>query len=185
MFLIQAAPGAGFRNYIYLGGNFTTINTQTKTSIARLFSTHYYSQPPAGGLANYSVQTAWDAQFFWTSAYGSEFGIHDFHLTGDTLIAVGEFTNVGASYLTGDYHRKVISIDADHQSFLVKNLNFLNGTIPFGASGTEPLQGVEQLDDRLFLYGEDQNLELINEYQLDGTFVQQIEYCNPNNQHGA
>ncbi len=171
--------GNGLRNYIYLGGNFTTINTQNKISIARLISTHYYSQPPVGGIADYSVHTIWDAEFYsWASP---EYGVHAFHLMGDTLIAVGEFNNVGASYLTGDYHRKAIAIDADNSTFLTKNITFMNGVNPFYAGSNEPLQGIEQLDDRLFLYGEADNLELINEYDLNGNFIQQIEYCNPNN----
>lgn len=177
----SGAPGAGFRNYIYLGGNFTTVNTNTKISVARLFSTHYYSQPPAGGLANYSLQTGWDAQFFWDASLGAEYGVHDFHLMGDTLIAVGEFNNVGATYLTGNYNRKTISFDANHPTFLTKNLVFLNGAVDFIASADEPLFGIEQLNDRLFLYGTADNLEIINEYQLDGTFVQQIQNCSTNN----
>lgn len=172
--------GLGMRNYMYLGGNFTTINTQNRVSIARLISSHYYSQPPAGGIANYAVNTAWDAEFYYNAVLGPEYGVHAFHLMGDTLIAVGEFNNLGASYLTGDYHRKVIALDADNTTFLTKNLTFLNGIAPFGASGDEPLQGVEQLGDRLFLYGEDANVELINEYDLNGNFVQQIEFCSPN-----
>ncbi len=170
--------GLGMRNYIYLGGNFTTVNTQNKVSIARLISTHYYSQPPVGGIADYTVHTVWDAELYsWASP---EYGVHAFHLMGDTLIAVGEFNNVGASYLTGDYHRKAIAIDADNSTFLTKNITFMNGAIPFNAGSNEPLQGIEQLDDRLFLYGEADNLELINEYDLNGNFIQQIEYCNPN-----
>jgi len=175
----NAAIGSGHRNYIYLGGNFTTINTNNKVSIARLFATHYYGQTT--GLAAYNLQTAWDAQIWWDN-YGPEYGVHDFHVTGDTLIAVGEFHNLFATYLSGDFDRKVIAIDADSPNFLSKNMTFLNGITPFTATATEPIQGVRQLGNRLFLFGEDNNLELINEYQLNGTYVQQIEYCNPNNE---
>lgn len=173
--------GNGHRDYIYLGGDFTIINSQSKNQIARLWATHYYSQFPNGGLTNYSNNTAWNAQLYWDNTLGTEIGVHDFHLMGDTLIAVGEIANVGASYLLGDYQRKTLAIDADNATFLTKNLNFLNGAVDFPFTGNEPLQGIEQLDDRLFLYGEANGLELINEYQLNGTFVQQIVSCSPNN----
>lgn len=182
-FVLHTHPslGNGHRNYIYLGGNFTSINSQTKINIARLWTTHYYSQFPNGGQANYSNNAAWNAELYWDGTLGAEYGIHDFHLMGDTLIAVGEFANVGASYITGDYNRKVIALDADNGTFLTKNLTFLNGTVPFPFNGDQPLHGVRQLNNRLFLYGKADGLELINEYTLSGTFVQQIEDCSPNN----
>lgn len=104
----NAILGAGHRNFIYLGGDFKTINTHTRIHIVQILATHYYSNPPAGGLANYNV-SPWDAEFYDYTTHG----VNDLLIYGDTLMVVGDFYAVTPSYYPSDNLSSVLTFKAN------------------------------------------------------------------------
>ena len=165
--------GATTRSYLYLGGDFTLINGYTRNYLSRFLASHVYSQPPAGGLADYSFNP-WDAELPVYSSTARD-GIHDFLLTGDTLVATGYFSmfSGGTSYTTTQW-KNLLTIDADAVTMTTKP--FLEN---YASNSTESIQGIRKLGPRYFIFGQEgaANDEFIYELTPSGAIVQDLESC--------
>jgi hypothetical protein len=80
----------GRRYYLYLGGNFGTINGDSVEYLARLSASHIYGSQPAGTKAPYVVNSTFRIDGIYVG-YVANFGVYDLHLDADTLVVAGEF----------------------------------------------------------------------------------------------
>ena len=90
----------GQRYYMYLGGNFNTINSNTLPYLARFSATHMYASPPVGGTAPYSINSSWSINGIYVAGF-PQFGVYDLHLDADTLVVAGEFYSQETYYPSG------------------------------------------------------------------------------------
>jgi hypothetical protein len=138
--------GLGERHFIYLGGDFTTVNSQTRVQVAQLQATHYYGNPPAGGFANFVV-SPWNAQFNDVGGHG----VNDLLLYGDTLMVVGEFFAINPTYYPTGTIGSVVTFKAD-QIGLQTHSAFLQ---PYSSMGynSGPMYRAKLHDDQIYLLG--------------------------------
>ena len=90
----------GHRRYMYLGGNFSTINGVSLPYLARLSASHYYANPPLGGTAPYLVNPTWSINGTYVAGF-AELGVYDLHLDADTLVIAGKFYSQKPYYPSG------------------------------------------------------------------------------------
>lgn len=160
------------RSYLYLGGDFTTVNGNTRNYIARFLASHVYNQQPAGTLVNY-IFNPWDAELpSYTST--ARDGVHDLLLSGDTLVAAGYFSmySGGTSYTTTQW-KNLLPIDADATTMTLKPIlqNYANQT-------TNCIHGIRKLGSHFYIYGEETaNDEFIYQLTTNGTLIQDLESC--------
>lgn len=99
--------GSGDRQFLYIGGNFTNINGNTRVNVARLSATLYFGSPPVNGLADYGLNT-WDLEII--NQFVPEYGVNDLHLSNDTLVIGGEFIIFAPSHgLVNDIYNVILT----------------------------------------------------------------------------
>lgn len=150
--VINSSGGFSFVNhYLYIGGNFSSINGQAKKVMARL---------KASTISNYSLDGSWTAPF---ESFSSS--ISDFEMAGDTIVAIG---NIFYPH-NFETREQIIAFDASSNS-----LAFLPGiNFDLSSVGASNLWHLKFFDNYFYLDG-------LYRFDINGNYIAQLNVCNAN-----
>ena len=157
-------------SYIYIGGNFTSLNSQTRTYITR------FSAVTDGGIVPYTLNN-WNVPFAGATNGGIE-GINDMLVHADSLVTVGQFYLEGPNaVLTSNIGMFGVAVfDADASSPQLKN-SFQSATPLFTFS--DALYSIDRLGSKYLITGSiNSSQPYISLHNLNGSLSYAIPPSN-------
>ena len=151
-----AFPG-WFTYYLYLGGDYHTINGQSKTFMSRLRALDGFV------VQSYALDNSWTAPFVTCGIAWC--GINDFELIGDTIVAAGNFDY---TYISPSDRYGIVGFNAASQS-----MDFLTGLFSdiFSAPNLPgSFLHLRYFDGYFYLNG-------THRFDASGDFVSELQDC--------
>jgi len=113
-------PADGLRRFVYIGGDFNTVNGEPLVSCCRFFSNENFS---SSIVQPYTLDSGWDIEI--NGGFGVN-TVNDIDLYGDTLVLVGDFNISSPNYLNDIFSISTYNSSSTTVDYIPMFENFSN-----------------------------------------------------------